>query len=141
METPYSADLATLAALIAAGGPLETVKVHIATVAPSPMNKEIAVADFTEATFTGATAKAVTWGAPYLGPDGIPQVDTQLLVFTVTATSPGENVVGWYMTDAAGTVLIAADLFDSPLNVPGVGSGFAFVIAYRRYDGLTRVVD
>jgi hypothetical protein len=141
METPYTADIAVLTQLTEADGLYDGAKMHIATAAPSPLNPNMAVADFTQASFTGSDAKVIVWGTAYNGPDGVPQVDTQLLTFTVTATSPGSNVVGWYLTDGAGTALLAADIFDAPINVPGLGSGFSFVVAIRRYDGITKVVE
>ncbi len=138
MNTPYSADEAVLAELIATGNLLDGVKLHLATAGPAGGPYDV-VADFTEAAFTGYAAVAVTWGGPYLGPDGNPEVNSQLCRFISSGTIT-ESITHWFLTDSAGTVLLAGDALDTPVAIDRSGAGLSLILQYRRYDGSVRVI-
>jgi len=130
--TTYDDDIAVLTELIDTGNDLDAVKVKLVTVAPA-LNPEMVIGDFTLAVFTGSTPVAITWGTPFIGSEGKPQVDSQLCTFISTDAANPENIVGVIVTDTGGTNLKFAALFDAPIPVVD-GSGLAFVIGYRRYD-------
>jgi len=137
MDTPYSADSAVLEELIDTGNLLDGAMLRLATVAPPGGPTEV-LADFTEATFAGYAAEAITWSGPFFGPSGPPQVNSQLAVFEATAAA-SETIVAWYITNAAGTVLLASGNLDTPIVIDQAGAGLALSVAYRRYDGFAVV--
>lgn len=138
MQTTYVDDLAVLTELVTTGNDLDAVKIHLFTAGPT-LTPNMTLGDFTEAVSVGLTAKTVTWGTPFVGGGGLPEVDTQLLIYIVTTITP-ETILGWYMTDSGGTAVKAADYFASPVPLSADGQGVAFVIGYRRFDGVTTQV-
>lgn len=130
--TTYVDDLAVLTELIDTGNELDAVKVFLVTDAPA-LDPDMVIGDFTKATFTGSAAVSITWGTPYTGTEGKPQVDSQLVTFISTDAVVDENVVGIIVTDTAGTGLKFAALFDAPIPIT-LGKGVGLVIGYRRYD-------
>lgn len=135
MQTTYVDDLAVITELIDTGNEWDGLKVHLATAVPA-LAGGMQVGDFTEATFTGSAAKAITWGTPFDNPDGSPKVASQLLAFQCTAdpTTP-ETITGIYITDTAGTGLKFASLLDTPVSISAAGQGIPFVIGMGRYSG------
>lgn len=131
--TTYLDDLAVLTELIDTGNDMASVKAALCIAMPT-LSKDMVLADVTLATFTGSTPKAITWGTPFIGTGGVPEVDSQLLAFISSGSPPGENVVGFVITDSAGVVLKHAIKFDDVQPVPGSGHGVSFVFQFRRYD-------
>jgi hypothetical protein len=102
---------------------LATTKIHLynAAIALTPATP---LATFTaaETTFTGYTAATITAAlAPFLNPAGGATVAVPGNTFVCSGT--GDTIYGWYLTDMAGTVLIAAGNFLTPYAIAGPGDG------------------
>ena len=116
-----AADTTTLAAAVAN-------KMHLAMVDFVP-GEGMIVADFTEADFDGATAIAVTVGAQGEGYDPATNdsvIDLKEPIggfrWAVTGThNLPQTIFGFYLTDTAGTVVYAAERFDTPVTLTMVG--------------------
>lgn len=81
---------------------------------PTPLSL---VGDFTECNFTGYGAKtALTTWRTWNDADDASQVVDQTIIelFAAGAISAPQTAYGWYLTDAAGTVLLAWGRFDEP---------------------------
>jgi hypothetical protein len=120
------AELADLLALLLPQYPI-TSKVHLYqnNLAPGPQN---VVGDFTEATYDGYVALALTaWGTPFIGPDGNGQVTAPGILFVDTGFATPNTIYGYYLTNAAGTVLLLSGKFDAPILMNNTGIGFVFV--------------
>jgi len=133
LDTPYTADFAVLEELIDSGNHLNGAKLHLATAGPPGGPTEV-LGDFTEATFTGYAAATLTWSGPYYGADGAPQAVSQLASFIATAAA-SETITDWYITDGAGTALLASGHLENPVVIDRDGAGMSLSVAYRRYDG------
>src|SRR6185503_17176352 len=92
-------------------------------------SENLELADLTVATFNGyALSSAVVWGTPFINEDNLPQVLGDITQFTAGSGSPSnmpEVVQGWYLVDAAGTGLLAAELFDEPVEIAAEGEAVA----------------
>lgn len=124
--------LAILDKAVAAGGPLVLPTMHLYTnnVIPGPGT---VLGDLTEATFGGYTAAAgLVWSAAFVGPDGTPQVVVPSQVFIADGTGPVETVYGWFLTNAAGTTLMAAGTLPAPAPMTAEDTGVE-VAAVVRY--------
>lgn len=127
---------AMLNALVAATAPWNGGKIHLFknNFTPSPT---MAIGDLTEADFTGyAASSAVTWAAAAYLPDGTAVVVGDSKTFQVGATPTILNTVyGWYLTDAAGTTLIFARRFDTPVVLSAAHQILTILPAYPAYLG------
>lgn len=103
-----------------ANGDLGTALVHLfdSFVSPDPT---LVPTDFSECTFTGyVPAAAAPWGMPFINTNGQAEIDGPALTWSFTAGSGSTLVYGWFMTDAAGTNLLAWCPFQSPVELtPG----------------------
>lgn len=73
-------------------------------------------ADFTDCTFAGyALFTPIVWGGPS-NADSLGEVIYGQATFTGGAiVAPGETAQGYYLTDAGGVNVYAAELFDDPV--------------------------
>jgi len=97
---------------------LDGVMVHLYQndITPTP-NRPIG--DYTEATYTGYAAEALTWLAPTLNDAGQIEVIGTVGEFRPTASTVQNTIYGLYLTDTAGAVLLEAARFDNaplPMN-------------------------
>ena len=123
--------LANLAIKVAAAGPLNGAKVHLFTAGPVLGPRNI-TADFTEATYTGYAAATVTWGTPYYGTNGNAKVEGGIISFELTADLTGPvTLLGYYVTNTAGTGLLFMELFVSPIILQFNGDSATFVLDYE----------
>ena len=81
-----------------------------------------AVADFTEADFTGYSAATLT-GSSFTVTDADPsEASYAVQEFTSSAGSQNQDVYGYYVTNGAGTIALWAEAFsDGPYNIANNG--------------------
>lgn len=111
--------LGTLSALVAVGGLLAGVKIHLYKTHLNP-DPTTPLATFTaaEADYTGYAAQAVgTWGAPYIDIDGLAHVSAPSKQFQPTDGVAPNVIYGAFITDTAGAVLIFYVVFDTPVSL------------------------
>lgn len=125
---PASVSLAALTELIDTGNLLDGVKVGLFQNDFNPTTLTV-LADLNPADFHGyALSSAVVWGAPYYDQAGVPTVAGGQKQFTATTPLAGSQVIyGYYLVDGAGTTLIAAARFETPLNILVVGNAIIVV--------------
>jgi hypothetical protein len=125
LTTNQAIQLAILAAMVATGGPFATLTLRL-FVNQLNFSNTTALTDLTEATFTGYTAAAAqVFGTPYIAPDGNPHLTAPSTQFTAGALTTPETVYGYYLTNAAGTSLVAGGTLAIPVPIT------------KQYDGLT----
>lgn len=102
---PSSVLAEILASAVAVDGEFDAAKVHLYTnnIVPAP---NTVLADLTPATFTGATPAAITWGTVFSDNEGNAIAPGGSHLFPVTGTI-SETVYGYFITDTAGTKLLA----------------------------------
>lgn len=95
----------------------------------------LAALDAIECDFSGyAASSTIVWGTPFFQPSGVPVVVGDAKLFTTADPAPDLNsVYGWYLTNAGGTALLAARLFDSPVILSGPGQGFEVIPSIPEY--------
>lgn len=123
---PNTAALALLDEMTDTGNLFDGAKLHLFQDAPA-ITPEIVIGDLVECDFTGyATSSAIVWGAAhYLPTDLSPVVNGDVKPFTTGDPATLLNTVkGWYVTDGAGTVLLAARQFDAEIILSGPSQGF-----------------
>jgi hypothetical protein len=122
----FSSQIASLAALTATGGLLATGKVHLFANSLSPL-PTTPLSDLVEATFTGYAAISFgTFGAPYIGPDGFVHITAPGVQFIATDGVVVNTIYGAYLTDTAGTLLIAIALFVEPVPITQASDGIFY---------------
>ena len=122
---------------LASGGHLNGCKLHLADAMPDP-NPSMVPADFTESSFAGYAAQSLTFNAPYYGLDGLGQVDSNTFTFVPSGvlTTPA-TILGWYLTNTAGTVVYYAEKFANPKILVDTLSAIVGVLQFGiRQDGL-----
>lgn len=86
-------------------GELATAKLRLYSNNLTPTNAQV-IGDFTEATFTGYAAVTLSgWTAASVAAH-VASSTANPVTFTLTAGT--QSIYGWYITNAAGTVLYAA---------------------------------
>ena len=127
---PTAAMNANLAALIAATtGPLNGAKLRVYVNAVS-LTPAIVLADFTEATFTGYAAVAVTWGTILNATDGTVFVPGGGIEFACTTAGTTQTAYGVYLTNSAGSTLLAAWSLEVPVGITNPGDGFVWPLSF-----------
>jgi hypothetical protein len=115
--TPLSTKLAALSEMVAVGEVLAGCKIHLYANQLIPSQGTL-LTMFVEATFTGYVAQSVgAWGAAYIGPDGNAHVTAPGLQFQATDDVTPNTIYGWYMTNTAGTELVGAANFLTPIPI------------------------
>lgn len=77
-------------------------------------------ATFVEADFSTYAEVDLTMLAPTLNDQGMAVTKSNLCNFTTPEGEPEQVIYGVYITDALGTVIIAAQRFDEPQSMGGV---------------------
>jgi len=116
-----AADVAFLAAVLAN-------KIALVTNAFTP-NENLALVDFTLASFTGSTPKAAVAGTQQAGID--PNTGAQTITILAPAggwrwectVAPGspQVITGYILTDNAGAVLLGMTLLSETVTISGIG--------------------
>lgn len=112
--TPQSIVLASLTALVGAGGPyhLCTLVLNAANVIVTPLTP---LAALTPPTFTGyAPVAAIAFAGPYNTPNGGGGITAPSVLFECTGGTPSDTIYGWGLADSGLTTL----KFYCPLNTP-----------------------
>jgi len=105
---------------------------HLYTAGPSPITPLAVPADFTEATFGGyAAVGTLNTGTPFNSPsgDGLLGVSGAQFFADSTIVPPGEVILGYYITNTAGTVVLWAEEFDTPVPIVNDGDFIDLAIA------------
>lgn len=118
-----------LAADIAMGAPLNGAKAHLCTAGPV-LGGNMTPADFTEATYDGYAAASVTWGTPYTAGNGLSYVDALISIPQTGSVTP-QTVLGYFITDTAGTHVLFAEYFPVPVQMYGLGASCEFVLRFN----------
>jgi hypothetical protein len=122
--------VAALTQLLAVGGPLHGVKCALFSAGTVPGPGSV-LSSYTLAAFTGSTPVTVTFGSPYVdAADGYAYADA-FITFNNTGTT-AETELGYLLTDTAGAVLVAGDLFPAPITINGPGGVIEFVLRVRQ---------
>jgi hypothetical protein len=120
----YSKDAA--ATIVASSTYVPGAKLHLFKSNHTPADGDV-LATYTaiESTFPGYAAQTVTgWGAPVVSAH-VATVTAAQLTFTRNATGATENVYGYYVTDAANTVLLWAELDpNAPIGLTNNGDQY-----------------
>jgi hypothetical protein len=86
-----------------------------------------------EATFLGySPLQATGWSVPVLTP-GVDAVSSATVVYTPTGAGGTGPITGYYITDAAVTLLYGVEVFSTgPVNIP-LGEKYNLTIQYQIY--------
>jgi hypothetical protein len=109
--------------------PLTGNKLHLYTNSVSPTKTNVP-ADFVEPTYTGYAAASLTWGSPSRDPSGNISTDTGLEVFQMSNALTPTTIIGYYITDTAGTHFLMGEMFATPQQLVDTLSILAFVIEF-----------
>ena len=90
-----------------------TLRLFVNNITP---DRDTVLADFTECTVGGYAAKTLTGGSWDVSDNGTEVVATYAAQ-EFTFTGSGETAYGWYLEDAAGTVVRRCALFDAPITI------------------------
>lgn len=104
-------------------GPLNGVKMHLFTNNPA-LAKQMLLGAFTEPTYGSYAAQAVTFGAAKRDAQGNISTDTGQVIWQETGTPLATTVNGYFLTNTAGTTLLAAEYFPTPQNLVDLLSSF-----------------
>lgn len=126
--------LAILNALVAVSAPWNGAKIHLFQNDYQPSGAT-GLTDLTEADFTGyAASSAVTWGSAGYLPNGTAVIVGDAKQFKTGSPATVLNTVyGWYATDGAGTTLLFARRFDTPVVLNGPNQLLDVLPAYPAY--------
>jgi len=110
--------LMTIVAQAASGvaGPLNSCKIYLfntsLTILPTtPLSA------FSQCTYTGYLPISITWGSPYIQPDGSLAINSQMAVFQPTADAQNDQAYGYYVAlGTSPTVWAFAEVFSQPFQ-------------------------
>jgi hypothetical protein len=114
----FDTDIVVVATQAAAGvaGPLNASKMILFTNTPG-LNKSSVLADLTQPTYTGYAAQALTWSVPIRNAMNRIATHTGLLSWVMGDALTPTTVNGYGITDTAGTHLLAAEYFPTPVGL------------------------
>ncbi len=88
-------------------------------------------ASFTEATFTGYSAEALTAGSWTITAADPSTAAYPQVTFTSSAGSQNQNIYGYYVTRATGPEVVFAELFtDGPYNIANNGDAIKITLNF-----------
>lgn len=105
------AEQSVLVAAIVALTAWATAKLHLYSNNIVP-DQNTLLSAFTELALTGYTAQTVTWSSVFTDVNGVPVSSSGEKIFT-QSDATGGNCYGWFLTDSAGTNLLAAGAIDN----------------------------
>lgn len=127
-------NLAQLTTMVTTGGDFfePTLRLYANPLTPS---RETTLADITTATFSGYAPKTTMgWLSPYTDVDGSAICYGESHSFVANAATVGNTIYGCYLTDAAGTGLLAIWAFADPVGIAAAGDGVTVDVPLR-YSG------
>jgi hypothetical protein len=95
-------------------GALDLVKIGLIVNTPT-LSKKSVFSDLTEPTYTGYAKQSCQFGAPFRDGSGNISVEGPLLAYQMGDSLLPTTVHGYFAVDTAGTHLLYAELFDSPI--------------------------
>jgi hypothetical protein len=96
------------------------------------------VSDYNESSFVGyAPAMSPAWGPPFINGDGKAETDSPGLTWTFTSGSGTAVVYGIYITDSAGTKLLAVIPLLSPVTLSPAQPSLTYVVQITAVSELT----
>lgn len=113
---------------------LVTPFVHLFTNGPPTILPTSVPGDFTEATFVGYAAVALTLpllGSIQIDPDDLAQ-HNEVDFIGGAVVPPGEVILGYWIDEAAaaGTVLYMAEIFQAPIPIAVLGNYISLDVAF-----------
>lgn len=128
LVVPQSLLRTRLGDMIDTDGELDGAKVKLFKndIVPSPTT---ILADLTPAAFGGYVAKDVVWGSVFNEPDGGAGVSGGAPSW-VTTDAADETIYGWYLTDTAGTGLLAIARLAEPQHLGAIGVNVQVNVEY-----------
>lgn len=134
---PRSAGIDILTAMIGAV-PYSTAKLHLFSNNIVPTANSV-IADFTPPVYSGYAPKAVTWSTPFIDTNQVAVSSSGELLYA-QAGVVGDVVYGAYLTDTAGTGLLAAGVIDDgPFNFVNNGDVLPLLTKLDSTGGLLSV--
>lgn len=122
--------IAELDLMTGVGGTLNGVKVHLFNT-PFDLTQDSLLAEFIEATFAGYAASAVVvWGAAFMNQNNEAETLGPSILFAATDAVTPNQVHGYYITNGAGTVWIAAEVFATPVPMVDGDSNLVLIPRY-----------
>ncbi len=118
---------------VTSGGPFAAAKMHLFQ-QELALSRDTVLATLTaaEATYTGYNASGVTWSAPTIGEDGTIESQGVVSEFRPSGTTVGNSIYGFYLTNSAGTVLLAcANLANGPVPMNGTTNNLVVIPRLR----------
>lgn len=111
------------------------LKLHLFTAGPAPITPQMAVVDFTEATFTGyAMATIAALAGPIVSPSGSCEGLFANGSFVATGSTVGNTILGYWIDDGASNIFLA-EYFPTPIPIVAAGNfidlAVIFGLAYR----------
>lgn len=123
--------LAALTAMVGADGAYEDPTLRLFKNPLTP-TRETLLADITPCDFSGYAPKTTMgWLSPYSDVDGSAIVYGESHTFVANASTIGNTVYGCYLTDAAGTGLLAIWVFAEPVGIAQAGDGLTVDVPLR----------
>lgn len=103
--------------------------------APSTVDSATVIGSFTEASFSGYAAQALTFAAATTNAGGRAQSDATQVTFTLDADISPVDVIGFYVTDASGTELFFCAVFleddvATPITVENDGDNIKVTVNF-----------
>lgn len=118
-------------------GPLDAIKIGLATGLTAPLDENLTLAGVTEASFTGyARTTAAVWGTIYFDSNGVCVVEMEPQpFFQMTALTAGAQVCTHMIgLNSAGTDLLFAAQLDEPANFANIGDGLVLPLQWPSLD-------
>jgi hypothetical protein len=107
--------IAVLDAMVAVGGILNGAKLKLFSNNFTPDHLTL-LTDITQADFTGyAEVTLSAWGEAFRDGGSQPKIVHVSVQYTPTGSTVSNTIFGWYLTNAAGTVLLMAKRLDTPV--------------------------
>jgi hypothetical protein len=131
---PKTAYLAQLDEFRTAPNLFNGAEVHLYKTALS-LGPNLQLADLVEADFDGyAGSGAVTWNAASYSPDGKATLVGDLKSFVATGPfTTGNTIYGYYVTNGAGTALLWARQFATPIAIGSAGQSVQVLPSYPAF--------
>lgn len=135
LAVPVAQAIIDLNAKVVALSPYDGAKLHLYSNDFTPDELTV-LADFTEVVASGVVAQTCVWSAAFLDANDI-ATSTAGEKLYVQSGATGDTCFGCYLTNTAGTVLLAsARLDDAPFNFTAIGDALPLTIKLTMPGGI-----
>ncbi len=114
-------------------GPLDGLYLGLGQFPTATLNPSQALADITEATYTGYARQAVVWHGPFAVGTYDQSIQTASLFFTPTGTTIGNQITSMFLADAltAGNLLMSQVLPNGPVFLNGPDNTLPLAVIFQ----------